>query len=85
MKYPSALLVFYRGFLIGQKDQRSWKFVQFSSSKDSTAPVYKPHSHAFIDLTDDGSADLFVTATDGNNAAPRYEVWKVLISLLMLP
>lgn len=65
-----------RGFLLGQKDQHDWKYISLPSTGDATKPVYSPHSHAFIDLTDDGSADLFITTKDENKAVPVYEVWK---------
>ncbi|XP_055504359.1 T-cell immunomodulatory protein [Leucoraja erinacea] len=41
---------------------------------DSVNKMYVPHSHAFIDLNKDFTADLFLTTMDANEI--RFEIWE---------
>ncbi|XP_078489525.1 T-cell immunomodulatory protein-like [Ciona intestinalis] len=53
----------------------NWSFGHTSFSKASSRPVKFPHSNAFVDLTGDGGADLFVTTLDTNGRIV-FEVWQ---------
>ncbi|XP_039259792.2 T-cell immunomodulatory protein-like isoform X1 [Styela clava] len=65
-----------RGFLIGVTKQDKWSFVSkpFKTRDDiELLDPYSPHSNAFIDLTGEGSADLFLTSEKEGKI--EYEIW----------
>ncbi|XP_003222974.2 T-cell immunomodulatory protein [Anolis carolinensis] len=57
--------------LIGSNDRNlSWQ-----PALDTENKMYAPHSHAFIDLTNDFTADLFLT-TVSNDKQIQFEIWE---------
>ncbi|XP_063801647.1 T-cell immunomodulatory protein [Pseudophryne corroboree] len=46
-----------------------------TASLNTTREMWVPHSHAFIDLTGDFTADLFLT-TVGDNKDVQFEIWE---------
>ena len=55
----------------------NWEFQKCSKIEKMTG-IGRKHSHAFVDLTDDGFADLVVTTEKS------FDVWQVLITLLFV-
>ncbi|XP_076805852.1 T-cell immunomodulatory protein-like [Clavelina lepadiformis] len=69
-----------REFWLGNKEKPSsnWKFHRhdFSMLAESCYNNTRiPHSHAFVDITGEGSADLFVTSLDKNENT-IFETWQ---------
>lgn len=70
-----------RVFLVGAMKQEKWDFVvkpfKAQNSSIKLLDPYSPHSNAFIDLTGDGSADLFLTCQHGggDDEKVEYEIW----------
>ncbi|XP_044754038.1 T-cell immunomodulatory protein [Coccinella septempunctata] len=58
-----------RVFWIFGKDRERPKEEKMEDNKQPLKPLKKPHSHAFLDLNDDYTADLFIT-TQGD-----FEIW----------